>query len=81
MCEPFYKAGLPKATSSVPGPCWEKGVLGRLLAGKRKNLAGVSFPPGSPVIKEGGLSKFMGQGPHGDGEGGTYGAGFRGRLS
>lgn len=69
MCEPFYKAGLPKATSGLPRPCWEEGGLGRLLAGKRKNLAGVSFPPGCPVIKKGRVSKFMGHRPHGDGEG------------
>ena len=60
MSEPFYKAGLPKAASGPLGPHWEEGVLGRLLAGKRKSLAGVSFPPGSPVIKKGSLCKFMG---------------------
>lgn len=81
MCEPFYKAGSPKATSGPPGPCWEEGVLGHLLAGERKNLAGVSFPPGSPVIKKGSLGKFMGQGPHGDGDEGPYRAGFTRTLS
>lgn len=52
MCELGYKASLPKATSGLLGPCWEQRVLGSLLAGKRKNLAGVSFSPSCPVIKK-----------------------------
>lgn len=48
MSEPFYKAGLLEVTSGPLGPRWEQGVLGCLLAGKRKNPAGVSFPPWQP---------------------------------
>lgn len=44
MCEPLYKAGLPKATSGLPGSCWEQGFWGASLLGKGRAWQVFHFP-------------------------------------
>lgn len=50
MCELIVQSRLAQGNLRTAGALLGAGVLESLLAGKRKSLAGVSFPPGCPVI-------------------------------
>ena len=52
MCEPLCTSLLAQGSLWTAGALLGAGSLGSLLAGKRKNVAGVSFPPSCPLIKE-----------------------------
>ena len=52
MCEPLCTSLLAQGSPRTAGALLGAGGLGSLLAGKRKNAAGVSFPPGRLLIKK-----------------------------
>ena len=70
------KPACPRQPQDCRRPAGAEGPWGSLLPEKRKNVAGVSFPPGCPIIKkeedsESSRGKVgVSQGPHRDGEGG-----------